>query len=94
MKTKINTPDDYGEFPHEGVVYDFDNRVNYDKESDSLYIYIAPPQGKVGCVLVYHDESSLISIDTDELNTQVGIEICGVTHILEKFNLNTKNSNN
>lgn len=94
MKTKTDAPDDYDKYPHEGVVYDFDNRVSYDEESDSLYIYIAPPQGKVGCVLVYHDETSLVSIDTDEVNTQVGIEICGLTHVLEKFNLNKKISNN
>ena len=27
----------------------------------------------------------MVSIDTDEVNTQVGIEIIGVTKLMEKF---------
>jgi len=53
-----------------------------------MYIYIAPPQGQVGAVLVYEDGTSLVSIDTDEVNTQVGIEIVGVKRLMKKFNLN------
>ena len=69
--------------------YDFDNRVSYDEESDSMYIYVAPPQGQVGSVMVYTDKQrNMISIDTDEVNTQVGIEIIGVKNLMEKFNLN------
>lgn len=69
--------------------YDFDNRVSYDEDSDSMYIYVAPPQGQVGAVMVYTDkERNMISIDTDEVNTQVGIEIIGVTKLMRKFNLN------
>ena len=69
--------------------YDFDNRVSYDEDSDSMYIYVAPPQGQVGAVMVYTDkERNMISIDTDEVNTQVGIEITGVTKLMRKFNLN------
>jgi hypothetical protein len=30
----------------------------------------------------------MISIDTDEVNTQVGIEIIGVSRLMEKFNIN------
>ena len=69
--------------------YEFDNRVSYDEDSDSMYIYVAPPQGQVGAVMVYTDkERNMISIDTDEVNTQVGIEIIGVTKLMRKFNLN------
>ena len=69
--------------------YDFDNRVSYDEDSDSMYIYVAPPQGQVGAVMVYTDkERNMISIDADEVNTQVGIEIIGVTKLMRKFNLN------
>ena len=69
--------------------YDFDNRVSYDEDSDSMYIYVAPPQGQVGTVMVYTDKQrNMISIDTDEVNTQVGIEIIGVTRLMKKFNLN------
>lgn len=69
--------------------YDFDNRISYDEESDSMYIYVAPPQGQVGAVMVYTDkERNMISIDTDEVNTQVGIEIIGVERLMKKFNLN------
>ena len=67
--------------------YDFDNRITYDEKSDSMYIYIAPPQGAVGTVMVYVDEeNSMVSIDTDEVNTQVGVEILGVTRLMKKFN--------
>ena len=69
--------------------YDFANRVSYDEDRDSMYIYVAPPQGQVGAVMVYTDkERNMISIDTDEVNTQVGIEIIGVTKLMRKFNLN------
>ena len=69
--------------------YDFDNRISYDEESDSMYIYVAPPQGQVGAVMIYTDkERNMISIDTDEVNTQVGIEIIGVSRLMDKFNLN------
>ena len=66
--------------------YDFNNRISYDEESDSMYIYVAPPQGQVGTVMVYTDkERNMVSIDTDEVNTQVGIEIIGVSRLMEKF---------
>jgi len=83
MKAKF--PKDYGKY----LEYDFDNRITYDEESDSMYIYVAPPQGLVGSVLVYKDRKNIVSIDTDEMNTQVGIEILGVSSLMKKFN--TKN---
>ena len=80
---KLETPDDYGKYQE----YDFDNRISYDEGSDSMYIYVAPPQGQVGTVLVYQDKDNMVTIDTDEVNTQVGIEIIGVSNLMEKFNL-------
>ena len=80
---------------HEGQVgYDFDNRISYDEDSDSMYIYVAPPQGRVGSVMIYVDEErNMVTIDTDEVNTQVGIEIIGVTKLMQKFNLNKVKNN-
>ena len=43
--------DDYGKYNE----YDFDNRISYDEETDVMYIYVAPPQGQVGSVMVYSD---------------------------------------
>lgn len=89
MKNKF--PDGYGEYNE----YDFDNRISYDEETDSMYIYVAPPQGEVGSVMVYSDiDLNMISIDTDEVNTQVGIEIIGVSRLMNKFNLNKIIRNN
>ena len=82
MKAKF--PEGYGKYNE----YDFDNRISYDEESDSMYIYVAPPQGQVGAVMVYADKGDMVSIDTDEVNTQVGIEIIGVSKLMDKFNLN------
>ena len=59
-----------------------------------MYIYVAPPQGQVGTVLVYEDGGNMVSIDTDEVNTQVGIEIIGVSKLMDKFNLNKIIRNN
>ena len=79
-------PKDYGKY----LEYDFDNRITYDEDTDSMYIYVAPPQGNVGAVMVHaEDDGTMVSIDTDEVNTQVGIEILGVTNLMKKFN--TKN---
>ncbi len=79
---KLEAPDDYGKYKE----YDFDNRISYDESSDSMYIYVAPPQGQVGSVMVYHDKQrNMIAIDTDEMNTQVGIEIIGLSRLMEKF---------
>ena len=87
---KAEFPEGYGKYNE----YDFDNRISYDEETDSMYIYVAPPQGKVGCVQVYNENGCMVSIDTDEVNTQVGIEIIGVSDLMEKFNLKKKITNN
>ena len=87
---KAEFPEDYGKYNE----YDFDNRITYDEDSDSMYIYVAPPQGQVGTVLVYADkQKNMISIDTDEVNTQVGIEIIGVSRLMKKYNLNKVENN-
>ena len=85
IKMKTEYPEGYGKYNE----YDFNNRITYDEDSDSMYIYVAPPQGQVGTVMVYTDKQrNMISIDTDEVNTQVGIEIIGVSKLMQKFNLN------
>ena len=79
---ELESSNDYGKYKE----YDFNNRISYDESSDSMYIYVAPPQGQVGSVMVYHDKQrNMIAIDTDEVNTQVGIEIIGVKKLMEKF---------
>ena len=89
MKAKF--PEGYGEYNE----YDFDNRISYEEDSDSMYIYVAPPQGQVGAVMVYADkQGNMVSIDTDEVNTQVGIEIIGVSNLMDKFNLKKRIINN
>jgi uncharacterized protein YuzE len=87
MKTEY--PEDYGKYNE----YDFDNRITYDEEADAMYIYVAPPQGRIGTVLVYQDEDNLVTIDTDEVNTQVGIEIIGVSKLMKKFSINNIKNN-
>ena len=85
MKAKHSK--DYGKY----LEYDFDNRVSYDEDTDSMYLYVAPPQGQVGSVMVYNDkERNMVAIDTDEVNTQVGIEIIGLKRLIKKFKLDSK----
>ena len=87
---KAEFPKDYDKYNE----YDFDNRISYDEDSDSMYIYVAPPQGQVGAVMVYADkQQNMVSLDTDEVNTQVGIEIVGVSKLMNKFNLNKIKNN-
>jgi uncharacterized protein YuzE len=87
---KTDFPEDYGKYNE----YDFDNRITYDEDSDSMYIYVAPPQGQVGSVMVYADKQrNMVTIDTDEVNTQVGIEIVGLSRLMKKFNLNKIKNN-
>ena len=87
---KAEFPEDYGKYNE----YDFYNRITYDEDSDSMYIYVAPPQGQVGSVMVYTDKQrNMVTIDTDEVNTQVGIEIVGVSRLMKKFNLNKIKNN-
>lgn len=88
---KVELPDGYDKY----LEYDFNNRISYDEKTDSMYIYVAPPQGQVGTVMVYSDkQKNMISIDTDEVNTQVGIEIIGLTRLMKKFNLQKQIKNN
>ena len=87
---KTDFPEDYGEYNE----YDFDNRITYDEDSDSMYIYVAPPQGQVGSVMVYADKQrNMVTIDTDEVNTQVGVEIVGLSRLMKKFNINKIKNN-
>lgn len=87
---KLEAPEGYGQYNE----YDFDNRITYDEGADSMYIYVAPPQGQVGAVMVYTDKDGcMVSIDTDEVNTQVGVEIIGVTKLMNKFSLNNIQNN-
>ena len=86
---KAEYPENHDEYNE----YDFGNRISYDEETDAMYIYVAPPQGEVGTVLVYEDGVSLVTIDTDEVNTQVGIEIVGVERLMKKFNTNKIKNN-
>ena len=87
---KAEFPEDYGKYN----AYDFDNRITYDEEADSMYVYVAPPQGQVGSVMVYSDnQGNMISIDTDEVNTQVGVEIIGLTRLMKKFTINKVENN-
>lgn len=71
------------------IEYDTDNRVTYDSDCDVMYIYKAQPQGQLGAVLLYNDDSdgTMVSLDTDEVGTIVGIELLGVTKLMEKFAL-------
>lgn len=79
-------PEDYGKFNE----YDFDNRITYDESCDAMYIYVAPPQGQLGTVQVYNKDGCMVAIDTDEVNTQVGIEIIGVTKLMKKYKLDDR----
>ena len=87
---KAEFPKDYDKYNE----YDFNNRISYDEDSDSMYIYVAPPQGQVGSVMVYTDKQrNMVTIDTDEVNTQVGIEIMGIKKLMKKFNTNKIKNN-
>lgn len=71
------------------IQYDPENRITYEEDCDSLYVWKAPCQGKLGTVLLYKGkEGQMVSLDTDEVGTIVGIEINGVTKIMKEFNLN------
>ena len=70
------------------IEYTPDNRITYEEECDSLYIWKAEPQGDLGAVLLYRDDDGcMVSLDTDEVGTIVGIEINGVTKVMKKFKL-------
>ena len=69
------------------IKYDPDNRITYEEKDDTLYIWKAPCQGKLGAVMLYHDpkDYTMVSLDTDEVGTIVGIEINNISKILKKF---------
>ena len=68
------------------IEYTPDKRITYEEDCDSLYIWKAEPQGQLGAVLLYKDnDGCMVSLDTDEVGTIVGIEINGVTKVMEKF---------
>ena len=56
-------------------------------KDDTLYIWKAPCQGKLGAVMLYHDpkDYTMVSLDTDEVGTIVGIEINNISKIIKKF---------
>jgi len=69
--------------------YNHENRITYDEKQDTLYIWKAPCQGQLGSVLLYHNakDKSMVSLDTDEVGTIVGIEINNLSKIVDKFNI-------
>jgi len=68
--------------------YNDENRITYSEEDDTLYVWKAPCQGQLGAVMLYHDgrDKTMVSLDTDEVGTIVGIEINNVSKIMQKFN--------
>ena len=76
------------------IEYDEDNRITYEEEADCLYIWKAPPQGRLGAVMLYCDKENqaMVSLDTDEVGTIVGIEINNLHKICKDFKLK-KNRN-
>ena len=69
--------------------YNDENRITYDEKQDTLDIWKAPCQGQLGSVLLYHSakDKSMVSLDTDEVGTIVGIEINNLSKIVDKFNI-------
>ena len=50
-------------------------------------------KGQLGAVMLYHDgrDKTMVSLDTDEVGTIVGIEINNVSKIMQKFNTKITN---
>ena len=70
------------------IEYNPDKRITYEEETDNMYIWKAPPQGQLGAVLLYKDDKgNMVSLDTDEVGTIVGVDIIGVTKLMKKFKL-------
>ena len=74
------------------IKYDSDNRVSYDESCDAMYIYKAQPQGQIGAVMLYTDnkDGTMVTLDTDEVGTIIGIELLGVKKLMKKFSLDEK----
>ena len=70
------------------------NRISYNKEEDTMYVWKAPCQGTLGSVLLYRDakDNTMVALDTDEVGTIVGIELIGVTKLMKKFKVNHGNN--
>ena len=62
------------------IEYTPEKRITYEEECDNLYVWKAPSQGQLGSVMLYTD-------NTDEVGTIVGIDIIGVTKLMDKFKL-------
>lgn len=70
------------------IEYTPEKRITYEEECDNLYVWKAPSQGQVGSVMLYMDDDGcMVSLDTDEVGTIVGIDIIGVTKLMNKFKL-------
>lgn len=69
------------------IEYNEDNRISYNREDDTMYVWKAPCQGQLGSVLLYRDDKdhSMVALDTDEAGTIVGIELIGVQKLMKKF---------
>ena len=74
--------------------YNDKNRISYNKEEDTMYVWKAPCQGTSGSVLLYRDakDNTMVALDTDEVGTIVGIELIGVTKLMKKFKVNHGNN--
>lgn len=72
------------------IEYNDKNRVSYNEEDDTMYIWKAPCQGTLGAVILYRDDKdhTMVSLDTDEVGTIVGIELIGAKKLMKKFTSN------
>lgn len=70
------------------IEYNDKNRISYNQEEDTMYVWKAPCQGTLGSVLLYRDaqDNTMVALDTDEVGTIVGIELIGITKLMKKFN--------
>jgi uncharacterized protein YuzE len=70
------------------IEYNDKNRISYNQEEDTMYVWKAPCQGTLGSVLLYRDaqDNTMVGLDTDEVGTIVGIELIGITKLMKKFN--------
>lgn len=72
---------------NELIEYNGENRISYNEEDDTMYVWKAPPQGRLGSILLYKDDKdkTMVALDTDEVGTIVGIELIGVEKLMKKF---------
>ena len=69
------------------IEYNDNNRISYSEEEDTMYVWKAPCQGKLGSVFLYRDakDNTMVALDTDEVGTIVGIELIGIEKLMKKF---------